>query len=196
MIGLGMFMPLDFLFSLVFFYWFWKFEKVASVALAYDQDPRFPYTENQAFGAYISFCLYSVWISRDYLKQVLRRAIWAGRPTWTTATSRCRYRAAPLGIVVGVSRAGRVRELHRHAPGGSAILFFLIYFALALAITRMRAELGTPMHDLHFTGPDMIMTRVVGQPRLQRRYAHGLCALLLVQPRLPVAPDAAPAGGV
>ena len=35
-----------------------------------------------------------------------------------------------------------------------AVLFFLIYLGLALAITRMRAELGTPVHDLHFTGPD------------------------------------------
>ena len=26
-----------------------------------------------------------------------------------------------------------------------AVLFFLMYFALALAITRMRAELGTPI---------------------------------------------------
>src|SRR5438445_9170146 len=43
-----------------------------------------------------------------------------------------------------------------------AVRFFLIYFALALAITRMRAELGTPIHDLHFTGPDWIMTEGFG----------------------------------
>src|SRR5690349_18567938 len=43
-----------------------------------------------------------------------------------------------------------------------AILFFAIYFALALAITRMRAELGTPIHDLHFTGPDWTLTQVLG----------------------------------
>ena len=88
MIGLGMFMPLDFLFSCVFFYWFWKLEKVLLVALAYDQDPRFPYTENQSFGAYVSFCLYSIYISRNYLKQVFRRAFGI-RPTSTTAASRC-----------------------------------------------------------------------------------------------------------
>ena len=74
MIGLGMFMPLDFLFSCVL-NWFWKFERVAAVAMAYDQDPRFPYTENQAFGAYVSFCLYSIYISRGYLKQVILRAL-------------------------------------------------------------------------------------------------------------------------
>jgi hypothetical protein len=42
------------------------------------------------------------------------------------------------------------------------IPFFAIYFALSLAITRMRAEMGTPVHDLHFTGPDVILTEVLG----------------------------------
>ncbi len=160
MIGLGMFMPLDFLFSCVFFYWFWKFEKVTSVALAYDQDPRFPYTETQSFGAYISFCLYSVWVSRHYLKQVLRRAFGKSSDL-DDSREPMTYRNALLGIGVGV--AGLVAfASYLGMVWWVGIVFFLIYFALALAITRMRAELGTPMHDLHFTGPEMIMTRVVG----------------------------------
>jgi len=160
MIGLGMFMPLDFLFSCVFFYWFWKFEKVTSVALAYDQDPRFPYTETQSFGAYISFCLYSIWVSRHYLKQVMQRVL--GRPSdLDDSHEPMRYRNAVIGIVFGVT----CLVAFAHYLGmvwWVGILFFLIYFALALAVTRMRAELGTPMHDLHFTGPEMIMTRVAG----------------------------------
>ncbi len=160
MIGLGMFMPLDFLFSCVFFYWFWKLEKVASVAMAYDQDPRFPYTETQSFGAYISFCLYSVWVSRHYLKQVLSRAL--GRPSdLDDSREPMTYRNALLGIAVGVGGLVAFAS-YLGMPWWIGILFFLMYFALALAITRMRAELGTPMHDLHFTGPEMIMTRVVG----------------------------------
>jgi hypothetical protein len=160
MIGLGMFMPLDFLFSCVFFYWFWKFEKVTSVALAYDQDPRFPYTETQSFGAYISFCLYSVWVSRHYLRQVFRRAF--GKSSDLDDTHEpMSYRNALLGIAVGVT--GLIAfATYLGMVWWIGIIFFLIYFALALAITRMRAELGTPMHDLHFTGPEMIMTRVMG----------------------------------
>ena len=34
----------------------------------------------------------------------------------------------------------------------SSFLFFLIYYAISTAITRMRAELGSPVHDLHFSG--------------------------------------------
>lgn len=160
MIGLGMFMPLDFLFSCVFFYWFWKFEKVTTVALAYDQDPRVPYTENQAFGAYLSFCLYSVYISRGYLKQVGQRIL--GKPSALDDSQEpMSYRMAATGIAIGVTGL-LVFAHYLGLPYHIGILFFFIYFALALAITRMRAELGTPMHDLHFTGPEQIMTRVAG----------------------------------
>jgi hypothetical protein len=72
-----------------------------------------------------------------------------------------RYRTALVGIVLGVS--GLVGFAgYLGLTWWIGVLFFLIYFALALAITRMRAELGTPIHDLHFTGPEMIMTRVAG----------------------------------
>jgi hypothetical protein len=160
MVGLGMFMPLDFLFSCVFFYWFWKFEHVAAVAMAYDQDPRFPYTENQAFGAYMSFCLYSLFISRSYLKQVILRAL--GRPSeLDDSREPMSYRNAILGTLGGVAALIAFAQ-YLGLTWYIGILFFLIYFALALAITRMRSELGTPVHDLHFTGPELIMTRVAG----------------------------------
>lgn len=160
MIALGMFMPLDFLFSCVFFYWMWKFEHVWAVAAAYDQDPRFPYTENQAFGAYMSFFLYSIWISRKYLKQVLLRAF-GKKSELDDSKEPISYRNALLGILVGVSSLIAFAT-YLGMTWWIGVLFFFIYFALALAITRMRAELGTPMHDLHFTGPEMVMTRIAG----------------------------------
>lgn len=160
MIGMGMFMPLDFLFSCVFFYWFWKFEKVFAVAMAWDQDPRFPYTESQAFGAYLSFFLYAIWISRHYIKQVCLRAL--GKPsTADDSKEPMSYRMALIGIIVGAI----MLVSFAHYLGMElwvAILFFLMYFGLAISITRMRAELGTPVHDLHFTGPEMILTRTMG----------------------------------
>lgn len=143
-------MPLDFLFSCIFFYWFWKFEKVFAVAMAWDQDPRFPYTESQAFGAYLSFFLYAAWISRNYLRQVVLKAL--GKPS-TADDSRepISYRAALLGVLAG--GVGLISfAIYLGMTPWVAVLFFLTYFGLAISITRMRAELGTPIHDLHFTG--------------------------------------------
>jgi hypothetical protein len=45
------------------------------------------------------------------------------------------------------------------------ILFFAIYYAISTAVTRMRAELGSPVHDLHFLGPDEILPRTMGTRR-------------------------------
>jgi hypothetical protein len=42
--------------------------------------------------------------------------------------------------------------------GATVILaFFVFYFVLAIAIARMRAELGPPAHDLHMAGPDTML---------------------------------------
>ena len=159
-IGLGMLMPLDFLFSIFFFYWFWKLQKVFFVWLAYDQTTRFPYIENQAFGAYLSFCVLSVWVSRHYLRDVWKKAI--GKPSpLSDENEPMPYRVAVWGGLIGaVLLVAFAAYLGIAWPVG--VLFWIMYFALALAITRMRAELGTPIHDLHFTGPELILTRVGG----------------------------------
>lgn len=49
---------------------------------------------------------------------------------------------------------------------GVAILFFLIYFAISFAVTRMRAEFGPPAHDLHDAGPGRMMTSSFGTAAL------------------------------
>jgi hypothetical protein len=159
-IGLGLLMPLDFLFSAWFFYLFWKAQLVVVSAMAWDQDPKFPYPNAQAFGAYFAFFLYTIWLSRGYLRQVGRKIL----GTSSTLDDRgepLTYRQAAMGIVVGLA----VVQLFLNRLGMTwwlTIPFFAIYFALALAITRMRAELGTPVHDLHFTGPDWMLTQVLG----------------------------------
>lgn len=160
LIGLGMLMPVDFLFSAWFFYLFWKAQLVFTSAMALDQDPLFPYPNAQAFGAYMAFFVYTVWLSRGYLRQVWRRII--GHPSeLDDRREPLTYRGAAVGIVVGlVVLTWFCVQLGM--PPWLALLFLAIYFALALAITRMRAELGTPIHDLHFTGPDWTLAQVIG----------------------------------
>jgi len=160
MVGLGLLMPLDFLFSSWFFYIFWKLQAVVVVANAWDADPRMPYANYQAFGAYLLFFVGTLWISRHYFGHVVARAL--GRDSEIDdADEPMRYRWAFVGLAGGM--AGLVAfSVALGLAWWLAVLFFLIYFALALAITRMRAELGTPVHDLHFTGPDWALSDVLG----------------------------------
>ena len=160
MVGLGLLMPLDFLFSSWFFYIFWKLQAVLVVANAWDGDPRMPYANYQAMGAYLLFFVGTLWISRHYFGHVVARAL--GRASEVDdADEPMRYRWAFIGLaggLVGLVAFAVVLGL----AWWLAVLFFLLYLALALAITRMRAELGTPVHDLHFTGPDWALTDVLG----------------------------------
>ena len=160
MVGLGLLMPLDFLFSSWFFYIFWKLQAVVVAANAWDADPRMPYVNYQAFGAYLLFFVGTLWISRHYFGHVVARAL--GRDSEVDDSDEpMRYRWAFVGMAGGL--AGLVAfSVALGLSWWLAVLFFLIYFALALAITRMRAELGTPVHDLHFTGPDWALSDVLG----------------------------------
>jgi hypothetical protein len=160
LIGLGMLLPVDFLFSAWFFYLFWKGQLVVSSMMAWDQDPQFPYPNAQAFGAYMAFFVYTVWLSRGYLAQLARKILGA-RSDLDDSKEPLTYRQATLGIAIGMAVILWF-SMRLGMPLWVAFVFFGIYFALALAITRMRAELGTPIHDLHFTGPDWTLSQVIG----------------------------------
>jgi Family of unknown function (DUF6785)/Domain of unknown function (DUF6784) len=159
-VGVGMLLPLDFLFSSWFFYLYWKALAVATVALSFDSDPRAPYSNMQAFGAYMAFLVSSLWISRGYFQQV-GRVIMGQQSRLDDHGEPLRYRSAALGAVLGTAALVGFSTL-LGIPWWIGIAFFAIYLALAIAITRMRAELGTPVHDLHFTGPDWVLAEVGG----------------------------------
>ncbi|MCA1595480.1 MAG: hypothetical protein LC772_03520, partial [Chloroflexi bacterium] len=160
LVGLGMLLPLDFLFSAWFFYLFWKGESVAISAFGWDKDPRFPYIPEQSFGAYLAFLVFTIILARGYFRQVFLCAL--GKPsTLDDRDEPMRYRWALIGIVVGVAALVAFSA----AAGMSVwmgLAFFAIFFGLSVAITRMRAEMGTPIHDLHFTGPDWMLSELVG----------------------------------
>lgn len=159
-VGLGMLMPTDFLFSSWFFYLLWKVQAILTVAGAWDADPRMPYAGYQGLGAYLMFFASTLWLSRRYFGQVVRCAL--GRPSEVDDHDEpLRYRWAFLGLAVGLVCLVAF-SVALGLAWWLAVLFFLLYLALALAITRMRAELGTPVHDLTFTGPDWALTDLLG----------------------------------
>ena len=159
-IGLGFLLPADLLFSCWFFYLFWKAQMVLSRAMAWDAIPQFPFVKQQAFGGYAAVLLMLAWTSRGYMKQVWRRIV--GRQSdLDDAGEAMSYRSAALGAVVGVA----ILTWFFFEMGLSPLLgvaAFVIYFALSTVIARMRAELGPPVHDLHFSGPDELITQAVG----------------------------------
>ena len=163
-VGLAFFIPLDLSFSFWFFFFFGKFQPVMAHITGLGELPRFPYIGEQAFGGLIGLCLISIWISRHHFKKVIFSLFPAGVvasiPSTDIQTDEAmgQYRLAFMGILFGIV----VITLFCWQAGmsmGTVFIFFLLYFAISMAITRMRAELGAPVHDFHDSGlPEMIVT--------------------------------------
>ncbi|MCZ6676609.1 MAG: hypothetical protein O7E52_05095 [Candidatus Poribacteria bacterium] len=163
-IGLGFFIPLDLSFSCWFFFWFWRLMRVGGAAMGLQSLPRFPYMGEQASGGYIALCVIALWASRHHLIQVTRKAF-SGATELDDTGEPMRYRTAVFGLI-GVMAFLVLFCYYGGASIRMASAFFALYYAISIAITRMRAELGTPVHDLHYSGPDEILTRAFGTRRL------------------------------
>ena len=161
-IGLGFLMPLDLSLSCWFFYIFWKFELVIGDIMGLRSLPRFPYIPEQSFGAYVGVCLLSLWIGKRHLAWVFRQLFSrrdknSGEPI----APRYAFLISGLGLLYLM--------VFCHQAGMSLwviIIFFVMYFAISTAITRIRAEVGSPVHDLHYIGPDEVIPSIFGTRRL------------------------------
>lgn len=165
-IGIGFFIPLDLSFACWFFFWYWKFLRIMGAVIGTRSLPGFPYMNEQASGGYVALAVIALWGSRRHLARVARKTF-GFETDLDDSEEPTSYRFAIFGIIIGMAfivffcwRGGMSVWI--------AILFFVFYFAISLAVTRMRAELGTPVHDLHYSGPDQIVVRSFGTRRLSK----------------------------
>lgn len=159
-IGMGFLLPADLSFSCWFFYIFWKAQLVFSSAMAWDVTPEFPFVKEQTYGGYMVVVAMLLWSGRKHFRQVLLKTL--GRPSELDDSGEAvSYRIAVLGAVLGAVILMLFFVMIGLPPLLAGAGIFL-YYALAVAITRMRAELGPPVHDMHFCGPDTIITKALG----------------------------------
>lgn len=166
-IGLSFLLPVDLLFSCWFFYFYWKLQRVVSRAFAWDATPRFPFIDQQCFGAYMGIVVGLLWIARRYLRQVGLKI--AGRASeLDDSREAMSYRQAAVGIALSLGALALFCLRAGMTPGMIAA-FFAIYIALAVAVARVRAEFGSPVHDFHMTGPDRTLPLLLGSENIPRR---------------------------
>ena len=172
-LGLAFLMPVDLLFSCTFFFWWWKALYVLAAVAGSQTQPGpyaesvFPYTIDQVTGACLAVAFVSLLSGKRYFAHVWRRII--GRPSEVQdAGEAMGLRWAALGAVVGVGLL-MAFSLHGGMSPYLVLLFFAIYLALSVTIARVRAELGSPVHDFHAAGPDHALSRVIGTINLGPR---------------------------
>jgi hypothetical protein len=162
--GLIFLIPLDIIFSCWFFFFFWKAQLILGSALGWSQRPEFP---EQTAGAYIALFFISLWLGRHHLILMLKSVlnIAKSEEAYDDSTEPMRYKTAVLGIICGFAfilffcwKAGMSLW--------TAGIFFALYLMTIIGITRIRAEVGSPIHDLHFAGPEVLMVDALGSRKL------------------------------
>lgn len=176
-IGLAFFVPLDLSFSCWFFFvarkLFQVFGAVAGLNAPGSGGGNFPYFEQQASGAWIAWGLTILWALRGQFRRTwsiaFRRERAAERIGTVSRSQARQYRGAYVGLGLGALSLAYFTGRIGLTPW-VAVLFFCLYFLLALTITRVRAELGTP-HEIYFVNPRLILvtlfgSQVIGAPSL------------------------------
>jgi hypothetical protein len=141
-------MPLDLSFSAWLFYLFYKAELVITAASGWGvSESRFPYPQDQAFGAYLAIFLFVAWGSRRTLLRALVTGLGGRTKAAATVAEPVSTRHAFWMVVLGslflvafARAAGMELRL--------ALIFFALYFGLAVLASRIRAELGFPVIDM------------------------------------------------
>jgi hypothetical protein len=162
-IGLGFLMPLSLAFSYWIFYLFWQAQRVIGSHLGLSSLPGFPYPMAQVRGVWMGLLLFALWGGRKHFARVLKKAFTSRGID--DSNEPLTYRNAVIGMAIG---AGVILGFC-YLAGLSlwfSLSFFFIYFALSTTITRIRAELGPPAHDMYGSGPDYILTTLLGTRRI------------------------------
>jgi len=167
-IGIAFLMPLEMSFSCWIFYWLVKLELVGCQALGLNElrvmgggfDTGYPYLNSQSYGAYLGFFVTSMWASRHYIRRVFRTAFLRSKEEDESGEA-ISYRTAILGLISGLL----FLCFFAYQIGMSLWVistFFVLYFVFAVIISRIRAEIGFPTHDMHVMGPQHLVLTAAG----------------------------------
>lgn len=165
-IGMCFFMPLDLAFSCWFFFVFWKAQRVFASHIGIHGMIGFPFVEEQTAGGYYAIALIALWITRHHLARAVRILLGRNDPD-ATGWDRHEVRMAAGLLLIGGAFLSWFCLWAGMTPW-IMILFFVLYFLTSVAVTRMRAELGPPCHDLHHIGPDRQIVRFFGAAHLRK----------------------------
>lgn len=167
-IGLSFFMPLDLLFSCWFFYFYWQGMRIFGAIVGWRTYPGYgahAYIVQESVGAYLAILVIAIWRGRRHFLKKVKKGVIENSAKNDRANVPMSYRMAWSGIICGIG----ILILFCYRAGMSisvAMLFLIFYYAISTAVTRIRAEIGFPQHDLHFGGPVQVITSSVGTANL------------------------------
>jgi hypothetical protein len=135
--------------------------------MGWDAIPKFPFKYEQNTGAYTAIALLVLWSARRHITNVLRLASCVKDFQGADAREPMSYRLALLGILVG-SGFLMFFCVYGGMNWWAAALFFAAHFAIAITLTRIRAEVGFPIHSTTFIGAHHSVVSLLGMQPVGR----------------------------
>lgn len=161
-LGLSYLMPVDLTFSLIVFNLLWRAEYIFFRMEGWLTNPwgGFPYGNQQVLGGYLALMASVIWLDRQYLAQVVRKAF--GLPSYVSDDGEAfGYRTAVFGAVGGLAFLWWF--FSRSGMGAPIIASFLaLFFTMVMVMVRLRAQLGPPSHWMFGTMPEFVLTQFPG----------------------------------
>jgi len=158
LIGLSFLIPVDLSFSVVFFYALRKFQQIVGSALGITV-PGYPFLGEQGAGALFAAFVAGTWAARRHIARVFIRV---RHPLHELA----RNEAIPYRTAVGVLILSLGGLLIFFVASGmslaGAVAFLGVYLTIVLGLTRIRAELGPPIHAIGYVTPQYFLISTFG----------------------------------
>jgi hypothetical protein len=159
-IGFGYFVPLDVAFSVWFFYMLNRAVAVVGTAFGNDQ-PGFPFTQEQSAGGYLMFALFLLWRLRSPWMESLQRAFISSARKESSGTERWAW----MGLIASAT----ILLGFCHWSGFSlwlAIPYFATLALFVLVYSRIRAEAGIPAQFIYpWVLPKEVVLNFISFPR-------------------------------
>ena len=163
--GLAFLLPLDLSISCVFFYMFAKVQRVVGSIMGIHYIPGFPFFGEQGAGALLAVVAVALWASRRHLARVFI-GIFKARRREEDANEALSHRIAVFGLILCIllfmgfcMRAGMSAWVF--------LVFIGIYMTIVVGITRMRAEMGPPIHAIGYVTPQYLIVSLLGTRRVE-----------------------------
>ena len=163
-IGLAFFMPLDLSFSCWFFYIARCLLLVLCTAIGLDSagGEGWPYTwfSQHGMGAMLTFGILILWSVPRQVKYAWKAAFHGGQADKDGQNYRWAFIGIGISLIVIFAYFWRMGLTMYWA-----VAFFSVYFIIALALTRIRAEVGAS-HEIYFINPQRFLFELFGSSGL------------------------------
>ena len=164
LIGFSFILPLDLAFSCSFFYLMKKVQLIFGSATGISKLQGYPFLGEQGAGALVALLAIACWNGRKYFASVFSQVIRQKRAGTQNEAFSYRSTLVTLGLCLLLLAILCIR-------GGMSLwafsVFIGIYLIIVIGLTRMRAELGPPIHAIGYLTPQYMMISLLGTRRLR-----------------------------